>query len=164
MTQVLFTSDLHLGHKLASEKREFASTDEHDIAVVESISRCANKRTVTWILGDVCMRIEQLVLLARIPGRLRLVRGNHDRFPTWVYRQCFEEIHGFLRYKKMWLSHCPIHPQELYGMPNIHGHLHKGTRSPELSYPYINVNWDFHRRPLSLDELKTIIEEHRHDG
>lgn len=106
------------------------------------------------------MQVEALERLNEVPGRKRLVRGNHDQFQLGVYAKYFEEVHGFLRYKEMWLSHCPIHPQEMYRCKaNVHGHIHKNTSSPLLPLPYINVNWDFWRRAVSLDEIRRIAQQ-----
>lgn len=152
---VYFCSDLHIGHPLAARLRGFKSVDEHDEAVIDSIAGVSDKRTVIWVLGDVCMRRDKMPMLSRILGRKRLVRGNHDNFDMGDYLAHFEEIHGFLRYKKFWLSHCPIHPQEMYRCAgNIHGHIHRNTNSMELPLPYFNVNWDFLRGPIHLDEIK----------
>lgn len=158
MTQVLFTSDLHLGHVYAAKARGYDNVHEHDIAVISSIEKMCSKRTLLWVLGDVAMRRDSLYMLGAIPGRMILVKGNHDEFPLADYLQFFEEIHGIIEYKDMWLSHCPIHPQEMYRCTaNVHGHIHKNSYSPELSFPYINVNWDFHRGPISLDYIKELI-------
>ena len=159
---IQFCSDLHLGHKFAALARGFnLDINKHNEIIIQSIAKTANKRTITWILGDVCMRIEDMPLLMRIPGRLKLVRGNHDQFNMGVYNQYFEETHGLTRYKRFWLSHCPIHPQEMYkNIGNIHGHIHKNTRSPFLSLPYFNVNWDFWKRAVSLEEIQQIFTKY----
>jgi len=152
---VLFTSDLHLGHDLAAEKRGFLSIDEHDDYIIETLKSQCTKNTVLWILGDVVMRGGEIRRLAEIPGRKKLVIGNHDELPTLEYLLYFESIHGITKYKGMWLSHCPIHPQEMYRCSlNVHGHIHKNTNSPLLDKPYFNVNWDFWRRALDLDEIR----------
>jgi calcineurin-like phosphoesterase family protein len=79
-----------------------------------------------------------------------------------MYRDLFTEIHGFLRYKNVWLSHVPIHPQEMYRCEaNVHGHIHKNSESPELPFPYINVNWDYWQRPVSLEEIRNIIRDNK---
>lgn len=154
---VLFTSDLHLGHERAARNRGFASRDEHDDYVIETLRRQCNKRSLLWVLGDVAMWREKLALLDTIPGAKRLVRGNHDLWSTDLYRQYFQEVHGFLRYKTWWLSHCPIHPQELYRCKlNVHGHIHANSLSPLLPMPYFNVNWDFWGRALKLEEIREI--------
>jgi calcineurin-like phosphoesterase family protein len=153
-----FTSDLHLGHKLAARCRGYNSTEEHDSAIIEMLKTQCTKRTLLWILGDVAMSITALDRLKEIPCRKRLVSGNHDNFQLGVYLKYFEDVRGFLRYKQMWLSHCPIHPQELYRCKlNVHGHIHKNTNSPELPLPYVNVNWDFWKRAISLDELRELV-------
>ena len=36
----------------------------------------------------------------------------------------FKEVEGMLRYKHAWLTHSPIHTDELRGKINIHGHTH----------------------------------------
>lgn len=157
---VLFTSDLHLGHKYAARLRGFDTVDEHDLAVIESFKGYLTRRTVIWVLGDVAFTSDGLELMHELPGNRRLIFGNHDKFHIDYYRKIFHEIHGFLRYKNMWLSHAPIHPQELYRCAaNVHGHIHKNAATPELEFPYINVNWDFWRRPVTLDEIRDTIAE-----
>jgi len=46
---------------------------------------------------------------------------------------------------------------------NVHGHIHKDAMTKPLGFPYINVNWDFWHRPISLDEVRVLIES-RSDG
>jgi calcineurin-like phosphoesterase family protein len=54
-----------------------------------------------------------------------LYLGNHDYCDIEEYHKYFDEIHGIRSYKSFWLSHCPIHPQEMRNRKgNIHGHLH----------------------------------------
>lgn len=159
---VYFASDLHLGHLLASDMRGFNDIRDHDEAVIESLLKVDHKRAMIWILGDVAMSRSSLSLLGELKSNLKMVRGNHDQFNIEEYQEYFSEIHGFLKYKNLWLSHCPIHPQEMYRCnANVHGHIHKNTNSPELPYPYINVNWDFHRGVVSLDDIKKIVLENK---
>ena len=159
---VLFCSDLHLGHDLASEKRGFKSVADHDSSILNTLINQCNKRTILYVLGDACMKKGNLDSFVAIPGRKILVRGNHDNYKSEDYLKYFEEIHGFIKYKKFWLSHCPIHPQEMYRCElNIHGHIHKNTNSPNLDHPYFNVNWDFWGRAISLDEIRGLLNERR---
>ena len=158
MSNVFFTSDLHLGHRLAAEMRGFSSVAKHDDAVIESL-QLLKKRDVLWVMGDVAMSHEGLLRFgAEVGCTKNLIFGNHDQFPLEEYAREFTNLHGFRRYKQMWLSHCPIHPQEMYRCrANIHGHIHKGGDSPVLPFPYINVNWDFWQRPLPLEEILHMI-------
>jgi calcineurin-like phosphoesterase family protein len=158
---VLFCSDLHLGHALAAKLRGYDSVEKHDQDVIYKLMQQCTKRTLLWILGDVAMKRESLDLLNAVYCEKRLVRGNHDNFQLGVYLKYFQEIHGFLRYKEMWLSHCPIHPQEMCRVKlNVHGHIHKGAMTPELPLPYFNVNWDFWGRAVSLDEIIKVRDEY----
>ena len=62
--------------------------------------------------------------------------GNHDQFKLEEYQKYFYKIIWFTKYKGFWLSHCPIHPNELRDKPNIHGHVHQKTIKDRR---YINV-------------------------
>ena len=155
---VRFCSDLHIGHRLACKQRGFEDNiEEHDNAVIESIATGTSKKSLTYILGDVCMGPDpaRLKRLLEIKGRLILIRGNHDTFKLKEYLKYFEEIYGIIKYKNFWVTHCPIHPQEMYRcIGNIHGHIHKNSLSSELDKPYLNVNWDYLRGVITLDEIK----------
>lgn len=66
----------------------------------------------------------------------------------------FNKVCGFEKYKKSWLSHAPIHPAELWGKINIHGHVHDAT-IPDYNYynvPLENTNG----RPIAHN----VIMEH----
>lgn len=155
---VLFTSDTHIGHKLAKRLRGFDSQQDHDWHIIETLISQCNKRSVLYILGDVCFEMEKMPLFHLIPGRKIMIHGNHDRFQTPVYLKYFEEVRGFMKYKEFWLSHCPIHPQELFGRCNLHGHLHKNARTGNLPFPdYFNLNWDWWGRALTLHEIRDMI-------
>lgn len=162
--QVLFCSDLHLGHALAARNRGFNSIQAHDESIILALDKVCTKRTILWVLGDVAMSITSLHLLAEVPGKKILIRGNHDRFQFLVYTKYFDVVDGFVNYKGMWISHCPIHPQELFGKINVHGHIHKNARSPELPLPYFNVNWDFWGRTLPLEELKQARDKYQNEN
>jgi len=155
---VYLTSDLHLGHKLAARLRGFDSIQEHDDSIIQALQKVCGKKTILWILGDAAMNTPALYRLLEVPGRKKLVRGNHDTAKFSDYIHIFEDIQGIIQYKSMWLSHAPIHPQEIYRCKaNIHGHIHKDAKTPELDFPYINVNWDFWKRPVSLNEIKDLV-------
>lgn len=149
MSNAYVISDLHLGHKkileFAGSHRGWADNVlEHNHILIERIrSTCRKKNNLLFILGDVAMDITCMELLDEIPCRKILIRGNHDNFQDGVYRKYFERIEGFMRYKNLWLSHCPIHPAELRGKRNVHGHVHQNSiRHPytgEYDNRYINA-------------------------
>ena len=130
--------DLHFGHKnVARFRDEFDSEAHHRAHLVEQWQGLVKKRDVVWVLGDAAFTADGLESIRPLPGRKILVRGNHDKLSVHMYLSVFEEIHGIIQYKKAWLSHAPIHPDELRGRVNIHGHVHKATIPDDR---YINVS------------------------
>jgi len=131
MSNVFFISDLHLGHKAILQfapSRGGTSVEEHDEWLMEQWNHVVQKRDVVWVLGDVAFTKEALPILRYMKGQKHLILGNHDRYPLDEYLKYFAVIRpGLWRYKRMWLSHCPIHPAELRGLPNVHGHVHNAT-------------------------------------
>ena len=155
---VYFTSDLHLGHEKVVELRGFDSVKAHDEAVMDSL-RVLHKRDKLFVVGDVCFSPASEYLLADLPVNSVLIFGNHDKMKSYAYSY-FAKVHGCMKYKGFWLTHIPIHPYEMRrGIGNIHGHVHKeGDTQPITDKRYINVNWDFHRGPVSFDAIKAMVE------
>lgn len=88
-----------------------------------------------YVLGDACFSYESLCLLGTLPGKKILIRGNHDDYvTTGQLLEVFSSIEGTFRYKNFWLTHAPMHPVELRGKINLHGHVHYSTvqRNPEV--------------------------------
>lgn len=151
MSKVYFTSDLHFGHKnilkFAREYRQGSDIEEHDEWLIESINKVVKKNDILFILGDVAfgsagtpekagIGIYNLSKVGRINGTKKLFLGNHDGLGVHNYSKYFDSIEAMKRYKGFWLSHAPIHMQELRGVRNIHGHVHQNTVPDER---YINV-------------------------
>jgi calcineurin-like phosphoesterase family protein len=92
------------------------------------INATITKRDTIYFLGDIAFTPESLeknMKKLKYCHKKILILGNHDYCDIKEYAKYFDEIHGFLSYKSFWLSHCPIHPQELRNRKaNIHGHLH----------------------------------------
>ena len=90
----------------------------------------------------------------RVKGNKNLVLGNHD-VDAKFFSPYFSKVCGFARYKGAWLSHAPIHPEELRGKINIHGHTHYHCILDDSRY--INVCCEqVNFRPVNLNELLTI--------
>lgn len=132
MCNIFFTSDLHFGHSVISPKyrTQFDSAEEHDDYWFELMSHLSG-RDVLYILGDFVFDCSKynwyMEQIAKFPFRIKLVMGNHDS--TQLYESTrpknIELQQPFFTYKKLWLSHCPIHPGEIRGrVANVHGHLH----------------------------------------
>jgi calcineurin-like phosphoesterase family protein len=128
MSIVRFIADLHLSHTNMAKRRGFSTVEEHDEYIITKWNSVVNKRDVTYILGDVTMeKSSPYPLLDRLNGIKHIVLGNHDRRQdTKKLFQYVESVGGMINYKGVFLTHCPIHSDELtYGIPkNIHGHIH----------------------------------------
>lgn len=166
MSRVFFISDLHLGHKKILEfeghNRQGDTVVEHNhILVAKWNSIVKKKKDKVFVLGDVVLGGIDLDILGELNGRKILVRGNHDTRSAEEYLKYFEDIHGVLKYKKHWLSHAPIHPNELRGCKNIHGHVHSSSirnAYHEIDHRYVNVcveNCDGY--PVPFDDIKSEI-------
>ena len=141
MGRVLGTSDWHLGHRNILKYRPFGTIAEHDGLLIKNYREMVGKNDVVWFLGDMVFEADQLHVLWELPGRKKLILGNHDleRFgKVGDLHSVFEQVHALVKYKGAWLSHCPVHPDELMhrAKVNVHGHLHNGVIEDER---YINI-------------------------
>lgn len=129
--QVKFISDLHFGHrnilKFSSEWRKGSTVEEHDEWLLDSINSNVQKRDVLWILGDLAFTREGLQKVKQIRCNVHMCLGNHDTFPMQEYIELGVVRPSIWKYKGYWLSHAPVHPDELRGCKNIHGHVHSET-------------------------------------
>lgn len=155
--KVYFISDLHLGHKkilqFSSEWREGNTIDEHDEWIVEQWNSVVRKNDVVYLLGDVAFSRDGLAKCERLNGFKKLIMGNHDQFRVEDYTAVgFRVLGGMIKFKGFWLSHAPVHPAELRGCKNIHGHVHSESIDDAR---YINVCVE------AQDGLPRLLEEIR---
>jgi calcineurin-like phosphoesterase family protein len=123
---VYFIGDPHLGHKAIAKYRPWVKDSAANSALIHKLwNDTIRKNDIVNVMGDAAFTEDELIALGNLRGRKILIKGNHDDFvSTKLQSQVFEEIHGIIKYKAMWLSHAPIHPAELRGKKNIHGHVH----------------------------------------
>jgi calcineurin-like phosphoesterase family protein len=108
--------------------RGFASATEQDEFIVAQWNKAVHKRDVTYILGDVTMEKAHYDILDRLNGRKHVVLGNHDKLAHAAkLMQHVDGVAGMVKYKGIFLTHCPVHPMEMdYRIKyNIHGHIHE---------------------------------------
>ena len=140
-----------LGHKAITKYRtKFNSIEEHDTHIFEQISKLT-KRDQLFILGDFLFDCEKfewyLSEVAKMPCTIKLVLGNHDSLKMYeqtIAKNIKIQLPLF-SYKNMWISHCPIHPNELRSrILSVHGHLHGDIIEIDGNpdYRYFNVNLD----------------------
>jgi calcineurin-like phosphoesterase family protein len=93
-----------------------------------------------------------------------LCGGNHDHASLFRYASQFDNVYTFGIIKKFsfWLSHAPVHPQELYRGMNIHGHVHSNT-VPDARYYNVsceNTNY----QPVNLQDIRGVFEDRVKQG
>ncbi len=132
MSCVFVTSDWHLGHANAYKfSGDFSSQEEREKAILDNYKQMVGNRDIVWFLGDIAFDLTTLTEVDQLPGEKRLILGNHDtdRFSKQLtlkdHLRVFSQIHSIHPYKHSWLTHAPIHPCELRGKYNVHGHVHQ---------------------------------------
>lgn len=145
MSQVKFIGCLHLGHGWMAEHRKFKSVDHYHEHLIKQWNSTVHKKDLVYILGDVTMeKSEFYPILDKLNGRKKVVLGNHDRgkdIPELL--KYVETVEGMVHYKGYWLTHCPVHPQELtHVRGNIHAHVHE-MKVPEVTLT--STYWDLKR-------------------
>lgn len=128
MANVLFSSDWHLAHAtICNFRKEFSSVEAHYEEIKRNYLKTVTKRDKIFLLGDIAFSKDALNDVKEWPGKKVLIVGNHDLERGIVMQDLvdtYDEVYSFYRYKKFWLSHCPIHEEELRSRLNIHGHTH----------------------------------------
>lgn len=153
--QTLFTSDLHIGHKNIHKYRKEVDTYQQNTEFMMQKLSELNKRTTLWVLGDFLFNSPDYYKLVQqiksMPFQLKLVMGNHDS--RKLYSDFADQVQlPLISYKSKWISHCPIHTDEMrFRKGNIHGHLHERSL-PDKRYLNVNIdvnNYDF----ISLEQI-----------
>lgn len=157
-------SDLHLGHKNIDKFRKrihpatgtvISSEEQHNLTF-ESIA-ALGKRDLLFLLGDVVFTEDWLKPLSELSCRVVMIGGNHDLpLKQIIQHGAINEVWGLRKHKQVWLSHSPIHPSELRGKKNVHGHSHyhliqtqegkPDTRYKNVCMEYTNfkpASWDY---------------------
>lgn len=156
MNKKYIISDLHLGHKnilkYSDGFRSGTTSEEHDQWIIDQWNSVVTKRDLVYVLGDVAMNLEALSKVKKLKGNKILIRGNHDVYNTKVYLEYFQEVYGMLHHKGVfWMTHAPMHPIELRGRFNLHGHVHQNS-IPDSNYINCCVEMS-NGVPQSLDDL-----------
>ena len=158
---VWFVGDTHFGHRRITKYRpEFSSAKEHDDVILENILSTVKKRDVLWMMGDICFdldSLENLVTIKKHVKQLNLVLGNHCHINFLDYVGKVDNLYGITKKYGMWLSHAPIHPKELFGKPNVHGHCHNNDIGDDRYFCVSMERIDY--RPISLESVKRNLEK-----
>jgi calcineurin-like phosphoesterase family protein len=200
MSNVWHTSDIHGWHKFVSLLRGFGpmelreepndspavvkAMDAHMDALATNWSAHVRKDDIVWVQGDIALSRwrETLDWFDKLPGRKRLIWGNHDVGHPGInrdahkhqadYQFAFETTDSFARVRYdgqvVLLSHFPYeqdrgfetrYPQ--WRLPNegewlLHGHTHSIEKIG--SDREIHIGLDAWRlRPVNVDEIIAIM-------
>lgn len=162
MSNNYLIGDTHYGHGDISQKfrKQFSSDEDHDNTIHENIMCVSGKRNNLYLLGDVFFKQSTFFRLdeyAKYFNTVRIMLGNHDHKQLPTYASQFDNVscHGVIKRWGYWLSHAPIHPQELYRGYSIHGHVHRNT-VPDSRY--LNVSCEgVGYKPISLEEVREVF-------
>lgn len=132
MSNVWFTSDLHIGHTLVATSRGFdffggqtQDVEAHDDTLADRWDETVHPDDTVWVLGDLSSgsgqaQAQALSWIMRRPGVKHLVAGNHDGCHPMnrdaakhlnLYLQTFASVQPFARRRiggqSVLLSHFP---------------------------------------------------------
>lgn len=172
-----FYGDPHFGHAniIAHADRPFADLGTMDGELEERYRATVAPGDVVLWVGDVSFAPEEwtTALIARLPGRKLLVRGNHDGTVTHCLRLGFElvtdSLHILIAGHKVSVNHYPPAggPDARYlerrppkpgpGEFVLHGHTHERARRVGRRI-HVGVDaWGF--RPVSLGEISALLTQ-----
>jgi|SRR5579872_7175253 len=169
MSNIFVTSDQHWGHanilKFQNAAGQFLRPGFEDVKtmnefMVDQWNKVVKPSDKVYHLGDVALRKPDIAWVGACYGHKRLVRGNHDTFPTKAYLKFFEEIYATRLLDNMLLSHIPIHVESIKSeWTNVHGHTHNNVSPLHFGPKYFNVCVEYTEyRPLALEEIKQRIQ------
>lgn len=164
MTPTYFLSDLHLDHtNICKFRTGFKTVKEHNEHIKDRYHSIVRPKDTVWFLGDVAFSKEALEDLKTWNGVKHIVLGNHDVEPKrhgYEFKdllEVFTEVHGFTRKYGFWLSHCPIHTDELRGRYNLYGHTHSHLVEDDRYLSVCMEHIDY--TPISLETIRKIFKE-----
>lgn len=150
MSKVYLAGDLHLGHKYIGKYRDLGTSEEHDALITENVLSKSGKRNSLILLGDCFFTkesLDSLRLFRQYYGNIWFILGNHDcdsgerqdNIKTIIGENLVDKVYSLCKYKSHWLSHAPIHPDELRGFRNIHGHMHDKSIRDVYNYQCVSL-------------------------
>ena len=168
MGNIFIVSDTHFGHEKTctvfkredgSPLRPFANADEMNEEMIKRWNDIVKPHDKVYHLGDVVINKKFLWVLGKLNGKKRLIRGNHDIFPTRVYMEYFDEIYGVRVLSDMILSHIPLARDSITERFNVNvtGHLHANYINDPV---YLNVSVEHTNfTPLSIEDVRDRIKK-----
>lgn len=175
-------SDLHLFHaniirggKIAI--RPFDTLEAMHERIIDGWNSVVKPNDKVYMLGDLTLwrahktrHAENAEMWAglcsvvnRLRGKKRMLLGNHDHLPYWMYEALgFEKVLAYRVLAGMILSHIPVHPSQFSRFKaNVHGHTHENSIKVVKDWEvvdrpqYVNVCVEaLDYVPISLEEIQ----------
>lgn len=147
-------ADLHIDHEKAAKARGYELKVFQE-KVCDAWVKVVTPRTTIVIVGDAALYREGLAIIKKLPGRKILIPGNHDLERDNDMRdvlEVYDDIQVAWKHKRgIWFDHIPMHPSQLRGKRQVHGHSHTDIIQDER---YINVCWDLLQDgPVDLEKI-----------
>lgn len=170
MRQIWVISDTHINHtNILSFEDElgrlirpmFDNIDQMNEYICDNWAETVKDGDIVYHLGDVYFgkAEESAKLIRKLPGRKRLIVGNHDDIKKIAKQSIFQKIQLWRAFKEFncILSHIPIHSSSLFvggrQNKNVHGHTHQRV----LLEPYKNVCVEqVNYTPVNLEEITEV--------
>lgn len=184
-----FIGDLHFGHAKVAALRGFSEPDLHDMTIQHKWRKQVSENDIVYVLGDIsaggtAAELRSLGLIALLPGRKRLISGNHDSISSIhrrlspnleAFRHVFEAIQDFGRFRiegeEVLMSHYPYKSQgdgpgrgepryEQFrlpdlGAPLVHAHTHHTHPTRgSVDGNEMCVSWDAWKRLVNLGDIQ----------
>lgn len=178
MSEIFFTSDLHLCHKAEFlwKPRGFNSVDEMNEAIIENWNSVVKPGDIVYNLGDSIMSDNEkgVELYKKLNGTSFMIWGNHctDNKKNLLAERC-HIVGGWyawlIKYEKLsiYMSHYPTltsnYDQKHFSQHvlSLHGHTHQRTNWLDPKNPFLyHVGLDSHNNtPVHIDEVITDIRQ-----
>lgn len=168
MSRVYLCADLHFGHRnILNFRSQFSSVEEHDEIIVDNICSKLTRKDTLYLGGDCFFdenSIKHLEKIVRNVRHVNLILGNHDtdnKVRQDTFRKILDmglirKVHSLVKYNGCWLSHAPIHPDELHGKYCVHGHTHNHNIEDKRYFNMSLENIDY--KPILFTDVKDILE------
>lgn len=147
MNNLLFTSDLHLGHTNIckyTDRKLVTTQEDHDKWLIDLWNSQVDKSDTVYVLGDVSFAKlpTTIELVSKLNGAIFVVKGNHDKREHLDELKDLHLIQHWYEYKEIrpkdvniCMFHFPIacwHKQG-YGAWHLFGHSHGSHPNRGLS-------------------------------
>ncbi|MBR0156477.1 MAG: metallophosphoesterase [Clostridia bacterium] len=144
MSKTYFIADTHFGSDALRryENRPFADVQEMDEELIRRWNEAVAPEDTVWHLGDFGAEGREAEYLARLNGKVNLVKGNHDAFSNEYYRKAgFSEVYDLPVVFEGYfiLSHEPLYVNANMPYANLFGHVHANPIIKNMSSQHFCV-------------------------